>query len=286
MRSPLVGSKLVHFLVHFSRRPAKPLNSGEFRPVEAMVADDANDDDSDSCTNACTNAACGDGIQGPGEACDDGNQIDDDLCTNLCALASCGDGLVQPGEECDDANEDETDACLSTCLGAKCGDGAVWAEMEECDDANNSYSSPQRAPIPGPSATWLRSAFCGGFSAPPSATSAAPRVRAMRVSAPFSATRRQRGTILGSHASFTQSDKPQPSNRRAAHAVATWQQPRRRGSLVDPTSSMRDAPARCWGRPRPPPRSPSASTHRATVAKRRARCMKCPRSYSLPVKAS
>ncbi|MBK8265382.1 MAG: serine/threonine protein kinase [Nannocystis sp.] len=82
------------------------------------------------------------------------------------------------------------------------------------------------------------------------------------------AAARQRGTILGSQASFAQSDKPQPSNRRAAHAVATWQQPRRRGSLVDPTSSMRDAPARCWGRPRPPPRSPSASTHRSATTAR------------------
>jgi cysteine-rich repeat protein len=91
--------------------------------------------DDQACTSECLANVCGDGHHGPGEGCDDGNDIDGDECTNECKTPDCGDGVLDPVEDCDDGNDDDADACLSTCVDASCGDGHVFAEEEECDDA-------------------------------------------------------------------------------------------------------------------------------------------------------
>jgi hypothetical protein len=89
----------------------------------------------DYCTEGCTTNICGDGYEGPGEACDDGNQSNDDLCTTECGPASCGDGVVQPPEECDEAEDNsETGACLPSCVAATCGDQFIHEGVELCDN--------------------------------------------------------------------------------------------------------------------------------------------------------
>ncbi len=90
------------------------------------------------CDATCSGLGphCGDStVNGP-EACDDGNADETDACLSTCESASCGDGIVQTGVEvCDDGNADNTDACVQ-CELATCGDGFVQAGVEDCDDGN------------------------------------------------------------------------------------------------------------------------------------------------------
>lgn len=88
------------------------------------------------CRDDCQANVCGDGYEGPGEACDDGNQDDTDDCTNACGPASCGDGVVQPGEgeECDLGRmNSQTGDCLPSCQNPSCGDGFIQMGVETCD---------------------------------------------------------------------------------------------------------------------------------------------------------
>ena len=76
-------------------------------------------------------AACGDGIQGAGEACDDGNATDGDGCDHDCSASTCGNGIAAGDEQCDDGNVQDGDGCSSTCRLAE-------AVCDDCadDDAN------------------------------------------------------------------------------------------------------------------------------------------------------
>jgi cysteine-rich repeat protein len=91
------------------------------------------------CTPGCAVNICGDGFPlADIEACDDGNLEDADACRSDCSLApGCGNGNLDDGETCDDANEVDTDACIA-CKKAICGDGYIQANVESCDDGEES----------------------------------------------------------------------------------------------------------------------------------------------------
>jgi cysteine-rich repeat protein len=106
---------------------------------QGELCDDGDDDDTDACTVACTPALCGDGILQPvnDEACDAGpDNGPGKACKLDCSLNTCGDGDQGPGEACDDGNLIDTDDCTGACVPATCGDGLVWAGHEVCDDGN------------------------------------------------------------------------------------------------------------------------------------------------------
>ncbi|MBK8259927.1 MAG: DUF4215 domain-containing protein [Nannocystis sp.] len=112
---------------------------GDQGPGEAC--DDGNESNEDGCTNVCKLADCGDGFKQPGEQCDAGvNNSNTGACKLNCTLPSCGDGFVQPsnGEQCDDGDQSNNNACLNSCQAAACGDGFVYQGVEQCDDANQS----------------------------------------------------------------------------------------------------------------------------------------------------
>ena len=72
----------------------------------------------DYCKGAvCIEAQCGDGIEGPLEACDDGNADPCDGCLPICETHTneCGDTFECGDEGCDDGNKDDGDGCSSTC---------------------------------------------------------------------------------------------------------------------------------------------------------------------------
>jgi cysteine-rich repeat protein len=59
------------------------------------------------------------------------------LCKDgVCQKPQCGDHKLEPGEECDDG-AGGSGACFK-CKLARCGDGVIYAEHEQCDDANQS----------------------------------------------------------------------------------------------------------------------------------------------------
>jgi cysteine-rich repeat protein len=65
----------------------------------------------------CIDPVCGDGIEGPLEACDDGNFSACDGCLPTCELHTntCGDGFTCPPEKCDDGNDHTGDGCTPEC---------------------------------------------------------------------------------------------------------------------------------------------------------------------------
>lgn len=65
----------------------------------------------------CIDPVCGDGIEGPLEACDDGNFSTCDGCLPTCRphTNTCGDGFTCPPEECDDGNDQTGDGCTPGC---------------------------------------------------------------------------------------------------------------------------------------------------------------------------
>src|SRR5262245_26067701 len=70
-------------------------------------------------TPTAPDITCGNGIQGPGEACDDGNTVDCDGCDSNCTLSeTCGNGIVCAPEQCDGGP-----GCNGTCetTGTTCG---------------------------------------------------------------------------------------------------------------------------------------------------------------------
>jgi cysteine-rich repeat protein len=118
--------------------PSQQCGDGVVDPGEAC--DDGPDNGpTGPCTPACAANVCGDGYPlSPGEACDDGNQIDDDACRNDCSLSpTCGNGKIDNGETCDDGNLIDSDGCIA-CKKATCGDGYIEANVESCDDGQES----------------------------------------------------------------------------------------------------------------------------------------------------
>jgi cysteine-rich repeat protein len=109
---------------------------GDEGPTEAC--DDGNTVGGDGCDASCVLESCGNRVVDRGETCDDGNDDDDDDCTALCRAPECGDGLLSPslGEECDDGNAQDADACPSDCTEAVCGDGDIESD-EGCDDGRS-----------------------------------------------------------------------------------------------------------------------------------------------------
>jgi cysteine-rich repeat protein len=89
--------------------------------------------------NCGWSSSCGNGIQGPDEACGDGNSINGDGCDNNCTLSACGNGIVTAGEQCDDGNTVNGDGCEDNCTTSRSlevsksgtGNGTVTANPTE-----------------------------------------------------------------------------------------------------------------------------------------------------------
>lgn len=93
----------------------------------------------DTSTSDAPNV-CGDGIEGPDEACDDGPANSNyAFCTEQCQINVCGDGLKFEGVElCDEGAANSSSYghyCGADCTPGKfCGDGLIQTdEGEECD---------------------------------------------------------------------------------------------------------------------------------------------------------
>jgi cysteine-rich repeat protein len=70
-------------------------------------------------TTTLPDTTCGNGVQGPGEACDDNNLVDCDGCDSNCTLSeTCGNGIVCDPEQCDGGP-----GCNGSCetTGTTCG---------------------------------------------------------------------------------------------------------------------------------------------------------------------
>ncbi|HBU27755.1 TPA: hypothetical protein DEB00_01405 [Candidatus Uhrbacteria bacterium] len=107
----------------------------------------------DTWTSCLRQGSCGDGVQGPGEACDDGNTSNNDSCTNTCQANVCGDGFLNPSlESCDLGYSVNGTACVAnyggvcnyctttcsyqTVSGGFCGDDLVQPVGGEICDGN------------------------------------------------------------------------------------------------------------------------------------------------------
>jgi len=86
--------------------------------VDGTPCDNSTGPAGDYCVaGVCGDPVCGDGIEGPLEACDDGDFDACDGCLPTCELHDnfCGDGFTCPPEECDDSNDQTGDGCAPGC---------------------------------------------------------------------------------------------------------------------------------------------------------------------------
>ena len=114
---------------------------GTINATAGETCDDGsnNGDGTTNCLTTCTVTTCGDGYQGPSEACDDGNSTPGDGCDATCTLETCGNSVIDAGEECDDGAESAT--CNANCTLAACGDGLLNAAAgETCDEGGDSLT--------------------------------------------------------------------------------------------------------------------------------------------------